>query len=86
MIKDGCNNMEKNKILKYHDEGHDADAISRELKLTERIVNSIIGHYHPDSVEAVVEATPDPKPTKKKARKKTRKKKKAKDTAADDFK
>ena len=80
MIKDGCNNMEKNKILKYHDEGHDAVSIAKELKLTERIVNSIIGHYRPGSVEA--EVTPEPKPTKKKAKKKAKKK----DTAADDFK
>ena len=75
-IKDGCNNMEKNKILKYHDEGHDAVSIARELKLTERIVNSIVGHYRPDSVEAVVAET---KSTKKKAKKKAKKKKAAKD-------
>jgi len=73
MIKDGCNNMEKNKILKYHDEGHDVDAIARELRLTERIVNSIIGHYRPEA------ARPDPKPVKKKAKKKAKKKKSAKD-------
>lgn len=73
-MKDGCNNMEKNKILKYFDQGHDTEVISRELKLTKRIVDSIIGHYR-------AEYMPEVKPKKVK-----KKKAKAKDTAADEFK
>ena len=75
MLKDGCNNMEKNKILRYHDQGHDVERIAKELRLTERIVRSIVGHYRPDA--EVAEAAP--KPTKKKAKKKKAKKKSAKD-------
>lgn len=91
MIKDGCNNMERNKILKYHDEGHPVEVIAKELRLTERIVKSIISHYRPDSgveadepVKAKVEDKPASKP-KKKAKKKVKKKAKKKSTPADDF-
>ena len=75
MAKDGCNNMEKNKILRYHDEGLIVPDIARHLRLTERIVNSIIGHYRPEK-----KAEPESKP---KAKKKP--KKKAKKSAAEDF-
>ena len=77
MAKDGCNNMEKNKILRYHDDGIAVPDIARALRLTERIVNSIIGHYRPEK-----KAEPESKP---KAKKKPKKKAKAKKSAAEDF-
>ncbi len=78
-MKDGCNNMEKNKIIHHHKNGVSNEDISRHLHLTPRIVESIIGHYCPDP-ETASEAKPDSKPTKKKAKKKAKKK-----SAKDDF-
>ena len=48
-MKDGCNNMEKNAILRYHDAGQEIPDIAKKLRLTERIVESIVSHYRPDS-------------------------------------
>ncbi len=49
MPKDSCNNMEKNKILRLHDDGKTVPEIAGFLRLTERIVESMISHYRPDS-------------------------------------
>lgn len=49
MPKDGCNNMEKNAILRFHDAGEKTPDIARKLRLTERIVESMISHHRPDS-------------------------------------
>ncbi len=44
-IKSGCNNMEKNKILRHFDAGQPPDDIAKYLRLTPEIVNSIVNHY-----------------------------------------
>ena len=49
MPKDGCNNMEKNAILRFHDAEMDVPEIARKLRLTERIVENMISHYRSDS-------------------------------------
>ena len=49
MPKDGCNNMEKNAILRFHDAGQTIPQIARSLRLTERIVKNMVSHYRPDS-------------------------------------
>ena len=64
MPKDGCNNMEKNKILRLHKAGNEVADIARHLRLTERIVKSMID-FHAGPV-----AKPKSKPKKKKAKKK----------------
>ena len=76
MAKDGCNNMEKNAILRFHDEGQEVPDIARRLRLTERIVISMISHYRPDSE---LDSEPETKPKKKRA------KKKVKTKASDEF-
>jgi len=55
MAKDGCNNMEKNAILRRHDAGQEIPEIARALRLTERIVENMISYHRPDS-EVEVEA------------------------------
>ena len=49
MPKDGCNNMEKNAILRFHDAGQTTLQIAKTLRLTERIVKNMVSHYRPDS-------------------------------------
>ena len=68
MPKDGCNNMEKNKILRYHKAGEEPEAIARHLRLTERIVKNIIDYHSKPEPEAKPE-----KKAKKKAKKKSAK-------------
>lgn len=78
MAKDGCNNMEKNRILRLYDEGVKVPDIATGMRLTERIVKSIVSHYRPDSG-----VTEEPKPKSKSEPKKKLFGKKAK--AKDDF-
>ena len=73
MPKDGCNNMEKNKILRLHKAGNEVADIARHLRLTERIVKSMIDFH----------AGPAPKPKSKPKKKKA--KKKAEPEAAEEF-
>ena len=90
-MKDGCNNMEKNRILRYYDADMAPDDIATHMRLTNRIVASILSHYRPGSVEEpppIVVEKPAPIQPIKKAKPKAKKKpkKKAKKAAKDDFK
>ncbi len=93
-MKDGCNNMEKNRILRYYDNDMAPEDIAVHMRLTNRIVASILSHYRPGSVEApeavvVAEVGKQAEivPVKKaKPKAKKKPKKKAKATASDEFK
>ncbi len=81
MPKDGCNNMEKNKILRLHKAGNDVPSIAKHLRLTERIVQKMIDHY----TKPEAEAKPKSKPKKKKAKKKVETEPEAAEEFEDDF-
>lgn len=50
IIKDSCNNYEKNAILRGHAQGVEIPEIARQLLLTERIVENIIENYDENGV------------------------------------
>ena len=95
MVKDGCNNAEKNRILLLFDQDNKPEAIARGMGLTLRIVENMIWYYREggkeekeaESKAAELETlNPDEKPEKVKAKSKAKKKSKATATAEEDFK
>ena len=94
MVKDGCNNAERNKILDLYDQDLDAETIARGMGLTIRIVENMIEYYRKGgkerrqeekeakaAAEAAGEEYTPPKPKKAK-----KAKAKGKKTAEEDFK